>query len=235
MEEGLCPCCGRHCSLKAPHCGRGEEYLRTGIIPEKSHGKEAGGKTYEKQHDRPGSRSGINNELIIRLRELGHMIRFQNEGKAGQKRTLIILNEAQCITQHELTERLGIQPGSVSELLAKLESSGLIMRTQNNQDRRTADIQLTDTGRELAREAARERAERQEAMFRCLTEKEKQELLGLLEKVSVDWDSRFREEKNARGHDGYQKEKGRHNRHYAIDGHGKPDREGKDFSYRKDT
>lgn len=234
MEEGLCPCCGRHCSLKDPHCGRGEEYLRTGIIPEKSHGKEVRGKTFEKP-EKPEKLEDINNDLIIRLRKLGHIIRFQNEGRAGQKRTLIILNEAQCITQHELTERLGIQPGSASELLAKLESAGLILRTQNSQDRRTADIQITDAGRELAREAARERGERYESMFRCLTEKEKQELLNLLEKVYVDWDSRFREGKDTPGRGRHQKEKGWHNRHGAHDRHSNHDQEFKDASHQKDT
>jgi len=34
-----CPCCGRHCDLSAPHCGRGEEYARTGVIP-RGHGQQ---------------------------------------------------------------------------------------------------------------------------------------------------------------------------------------------------
>jgi hypothetical protein len=31
-----CPCCPRGCDLSVPSCGRGEEYARTGKIPEHS-------------------------------------------------------------------------------------------------------------------------------------------------------------------------------------------------------
>ena len=62
----------------------------------------------------------INEKLIINLRDIGHMMRMQYEGKASQKRILIILSKLETITQNELTVRLGIQPGSVSEILTKL-------------------------------------------------------------------------------------------------------------------
>lgn len=35
MENKICPCCGRHCSLDDPHCERGERYAQTGVIPER--------------------------------------------------------------------------------------------------------------------------------------------------------------------------------------------------------
>ena len=127
----------------------------------------------------------MNEKLILNLRDIGHMMRFLYEGKASQKRILIILNEVGRITQRDLTERLGIQPGSASEILSKLESAGLILRTQNEADRRTTDVCLTDAGRELAAEALAQRQKRHEEMFSCLSEKEKQELLSLLERGHV--------------------------------------------------
>ena len=33
MLEHLCPCCGRHCYLDHPHCERGAEYAKSGVIP----------------------------------------------------------------------------------------------------------------------------------------------------------------------------------------------------------
>lgn len=33
MENETCPCCGRHCPLTEPHCERGREYAKTGVIP----------------------------------------------------------------------------------------------------------------------------------------------------------------------------------------------------------
>ena len=137
----------------------------------------------------------VNDKLIMNLRDLGHIMRFQYEGKASQKRILIILNEVGSITQRALTERLGIQPGSASEVLAKLENAGLISRTPNSIDRRTTDIQLTDTGKTLALEAVEQRQKRHEEMFSCLSEEEKQALLSLLEKLYADWNSHFQEDR----------------------------------------
>lgn len=140
----------------------------------------------------------INDRLIIDLRDIGHMMRFLYEGKASQKRILIILREAGRITQKDLTESLGIQPGSASEILSKLESAGSILRTRNEADRRTTDVCLTDAGREAAAEAAAQRQKRHEEMFSCLSEREKQELLSLLERVCADWKTRYGE-KGKRG------------------------------------
>lgn len=133
----------------------------------------------------------MNDKLIVRLRDLGHMMRFLYEGKASQKRILIILNETKNMTQKNLTKRLGIKPGSASEILSKLEKAGLIVRTPNEADRRTTDVCLTDSGRVLAEEALSQRRKRHEEMFSCLSEEEKRELLSLLEKVCTDWRVRY--------------------------------------------
>lgn len=142
----------------------------------------------------------INGKLIINLRDLGHIMRLQYEGKASQKRILIILHEVGSITQRQLTERLGIQPGSASEVIIKLENAGLIVRTQNLVDRRTTDIQLTDSGKMLALEAVKQRKQRHEEMFSCLSKEEKQELLLLMEKLHADWELRYQKDGSTHGH-----------------------------------
>ena len=189
QKENICPGCGRHCDLSEPHCSRGEEYRRTGKMPEQRHRKE---KRYEMRMAHYQS-TDTNDKLIINLRDLGHIMRFLYEGKASQKRILIILNELKTITQRDLTEHLGIQPGSASEILSKLESAGLIIRTQNETDRRTTDVSLTDTGRELAVEALAQRQRRHEEMFSCISEEEKEKLLSLLERIYADWRIRYYE------------------------------------------
>ncbi|MDO5785193.1 MAG: MarR family transcriptional regulator [Eubacteriales bacterium] len=136
---------------------------------------------------------GTNDKLVINLRDLGHTMRLLYEGKGSQKRVLIILDEiGGSITQRKLTERLGIQPGSASEVIAKLESAGYIKRTPNETDRRTADIALTETGKVLAAEARAQRIHRHEQMFACLSDAEKNELLSLLERINADWEKRYR-------------------------------------------
>lgn len=133
----------------------------------------------------------LNHQLIMNLRHLGHTIRFLFEGKGSQKRILIILLETGGMTQRELTERLGIKPGSASEVIGKLENAGLVQRKLSQADRRTADIQLTETGRQQAKEAAMQRRIRHQEMFACLSEEEKNILLELTEKLNADWNSRY--------------------------------------------
>ena len=209
-KKQFCPGCGRHCDLSKPYCKKGEEYLRTGKLPECTNGdNHRQGKHMEHYHN-----AGMNDKLIINLRDISHMMRKQYEGKASQKRILIILWESGIITQKELTERLGIQPGSASEILSKLENAGLITRTANNTDRRTTDIHLTDTGAKLALEASEQRQKRHQEMFSCLSSEERQTLLFLLEKIHTDWESRFEGHHNHKergGHGG--KHRGAHSHH----------------------
>lgn len=276
IETNTCPCCGRHCDLSEPHCERGEEYKRTGVITERGNDSSGGhgdhdhhGQRFEnndetsdrhgkqehryktddgehgeygghKEHGCHGShgkgrgrdknarchekdiedrnREGeidqekriryrqeyydhadTNDRLVINLRELGHMIRFRFEGKGSQDRTLTMLQECGTITQRELTERLGIKPGSASEVLTKLERSGLILRNPNCEDRRMIDISLTEEGMEKAQEAVLKRKRRRAEMFSNLTEEEKETLLALLEKMNHDWTDLV-EEQDCHGH-----------------------------------
>ncbi len=131
-------------------------------------------------------------KLIFNFLDINRTMRSLYEGRGSQKHILIVLLEAGSITQRKLTERLGIQPGSASEVLSKLEKSGLIARAESSTDRRTTDITLTKQGRTLAQEAATQRRMRHEEMFSCLTEEEKGTLLVLLEKVNADWRERYR-------------------------------------------
>lgn len=143
----------------------------------------------------------INNRLVMNLRDLGHMLRFMLEGKGSQKRILIILYESGQMTQRELTEQLGIQPGSASEVIRKLENVGLIRRTPSGTDRRTTDIQLTPAGQIQAEEASRQRKLLHQELFSCLSADEKATLLALAEKLDEDWDSRYRENRKSSDRD----------------------------------
>lgn len=135
----------------------------------------------------------IQTKLILNLRDIGHVIRFLYEGRESQKRILILLNKEGEMTQSELTEKLGIQPGSASEVVRKLETAGLIERTPNHLDRRTTDISLTKEGRALAEDVLQKRRIRHQEMFSCLSEEEKNTLLFLTEKLNEDWTERYHE------------------------------------------
>ena len=125
----------------------------------------------------------ISNKLIWNLRDMGHTIRYMSEGRGSQKRILIILNKVGMITQSDLTEHLGIQSGSASEVIGKLENAGLLIRTSNPADHRTTILQLSERGKIQAIEAEKQHNQQHQEMFSVLSETEQETLLALLEKV----------------------------------------------------
>lgn len=194
-KNNICPCCPKGCDLSAPRCGRGEEYLRTGVVPER------GNRNHHEEHQHPNyEEMGIDGKLFALLGKLGRIGYGGFTGKSSQNRILHILSNSECMTQRELTERLGIQPGSVSEVIKKLESAGLIVRRSNSEDRRTVDILLTDAGKARLAET---RSQSDHLPFDALSEEEKQQLLTLLEKLVQHWRGHSRGEGRCKhGHHG---------------------------------
>ena len=208
--EKTCPGCRRHCDLNEPTCERGRIFAETGVLPEGDrgfkgprgemhgphgphgghgpHGRMGGPhRRMENHHFEDKEIAGdINAKLAHHLHTVGHMMRMRFDDREGQNRILVMLNDGP-VSQRDLTARLGIQPGSASEVLNKLESAGLIERTPNEEDRRTANVGLTEVGRAEAAKAVEERRGRREKMFSCLTEEEKETLVGLIEKLKNSW------------------------------------------------
>ena len=181
MAEGA-GCSGKHECHSGP-VADGEHAERGG----RPHGGRHGGP--HEWPDRSEAADDADGRLAFSLRAVGRMMRMHFDEREGQKRILVMLSEGP-LTQRELTGRLHIQPGSASEIIFKLERSGLIERTHNPEDRRTMDIRLTDAGREEAARAEEERRGRRAEMFSCLTEEEKETLTGLLSKLREDWENR---------------------------------------------
>ena len=94
MGNTICPCCPRGCPLSRPSCGRGEEYARTGVMPErKGRGLNPAENTTE-------------GRILNGLRRCGHLL---HHGQVEDLELLAPLN---------LTERK-----QLGELLAKLLSA----------------------------------------------------------------------------------------------------------------
>ncbi len=122
-------------------------------------------------------------KLGMLFHRVHRMNRFFFEYHGGQHRILAVLAHDGDMTQRELTEKLGIQPGSASELIGKLERSGWITRTESDEDRRTADVHLTESGKAHLDESRQHKPE----LFSALNDDEKAQLVSLLEKLCADW------------------------------------------------
>jgi DNA-binding MarR family transcriptional regulator len=129
----------------------------------------------------------LGSKLIRNFWAISRMLHQMSDGRGSQKRILTVLLRSGKVTQSALTEHLGIKPGSVSEVLSKLESAGLIRRTYSDIDRRTIEIELTDSGRLEAELALSEREQRKREMLAPLSIEEQEELLALLDKVIANW------------------------------------------------
>ena len=90
------------------------------------------------------------------------------------------------VRQKDLVEELDISPAAVSELVSKLEKDEYVTREVDQSDKRATLIKLTDLGKARAAELADERNERFSKAFTALTDKEKEQLLKLLEKLTAD-------------------------------------------------
>ena len=102
----------------------------------------------------------------------------------AQARLLSLLTEYEKgVRQKVLAEEMKINPSSTSELISKLESEGYVARTVDPDDKRATLIALTEVGRARAYEMEDERNEKFAKVFEPLTEKEKEQLLKLLEKL----------------------------------------------------
>ncbi len=121
--------------------------------------------------------------LSVRLKTCGRFLYYQIGGKAGQQRILMRLSSRGPTTQKELQDVLEISSGALSEILQKMEDSGLILRTKSTEDKRQVNLVLTQVGREKAQSVETHYHRTLDRMFECLTQEQKDQLeetLGIL-------------------------------------------------------
>ncbi|WP_028634771.1 MarR family winged helix-turn-helix transcriptional regulator [Pseudomonas parafulva] len=66
---------------------------------------------------------------------------------------MLVLWEHDGLTVGEISQHLLTDPGSLTPLLKRLESEGLLKRTRSREDERVVMVQLTDKGRALQEQA----------------------------------------------------------------------------------
>ncbi|HIR91119.1 MAG TPA: MarR family transcriptional regulator [Candidatus Limicola stercorigallinarum] len=131
----------------------------------------------------------LSRRLLEGLGYCGHYMHFHGGGRSGKAPIIcLIAKRGGQITQQELGSFFELKPGSLSEVLAKIETAGFIERTRNPEDRRQLTIRLTDKGRaEAARDQEARRHFRAQA-FDCLSIEERKTLLDMLERIRTRWE-----------------------------------------------
>lgn len=203
-----CMQCEKHCPKEELACGRGRIYF---------HKKTADTDYENEQHEERGHHRNRaihednceedKNDLTYLLMRCGFILNHKCARNRGQGRILHLLREQPKMSQKELQEHLGIEAGSLSETLAKLETRGLIERQKAEEDKRKMIVLLTDKGRkELEDRFAKEK--QNDELYRILEDAEKESLQKILVKLMDQWSL-----------DHHEKERGMHHLkgHYHIE------------------
>ena len=117
------------------------------------------------------------------MHRCAHGLRRRSEHDRGQRSVLALLAAWGETDQRTLQQTLEIQPGSVSELLAKLEGKGFITKTRSEADRRMVTIALTEQGKAAARALPDDKPD----LYAALTPEEQETLKSLLKKLLESW------------------------------------------------
>lgn len=95
--------------------------------------------------------------------------------------TMLVMWEHGSISVKEIGRLLYLDSGTLTPVLKKLESKGLLSRRRDETDERLLIVTLTDEGREMRKKALSVPA--QMSLCVSLTDIEKQELCALLKKL----------------------------------------------------
>lgn len=95
------------------------------------------------------------------------------------------MGHRQELNPSQISERQGVSRNTMSSFIRNLEDEGLIARTLDPEDRRRFNIRLTDAGRQLVSNHARQHLETISHYFDVLSADEQTQLTHLLTKVSA--------------------------------------------------
>lgn len=127
--------------------------------------------------------------ILTNLGFCGHYMHFHRVGRSGRAPILCLLEKhGGTMSQQALGASFDLKAGSLSEILSKMEGSGLITRTRDPQDRRQLTVCLTDAGVEAARLETEARIRFRTRAFSNLTPEEQDQLADLLDRVRSRWE-----------------------------------------------
>lgn len=176
------------------HAHSGDSLQRRGSHGEGRHGGE--GHQHGRHRDAYRGRErgqtwalGEPEDLDGLLRACGHYLYHKAAGeKCGQGKIMHILASQKEISQKELQEYLSIQPGSISEILSKMENKGLLQRIKDGEDRRKIIVKITDAGERHVEEFRKNgKDSKNRDIFSALDDGQKEELKTLLRILLESW------------------------------------------------
>ena len=112
----------------------------------------------------------------------GSLLKF--DVTADQFICLVILNEQDGITQHELALNAKSDPKTIRTMLQIMEKRGLVIRKKHPTDGRAFSISITERGRDICTKLMAELKPVRERMVNLFDEKEREILFDFLNRIS---------------------------------------------------
>lgn len=126
-------------------------------------------------------------ELMMRMRFCGHILYHRYPISMSQNRILLMLKREGPLKQKEILERLNIKPGSLSEIVSKVEAGGFVIRRKCKDDKRSFELILTEAGLTRANAFENELDEMAKEIFSSLEDVDKKELFRILGILEDKW------------------------------------------------
>lgn len=127
-------------------------------------------------------------KALHRLRKLD-MNRLTPAGfKPSEIRLLFVImrgmeKDDRGVTVSELSAMMEVASPTVTPLIRSLEEHGLVLRYNDQEDRRVVRVKLTERGREVIKEAAKTRSAQFKGLVEFLGQEKSDQLSELLEQV----------------------------------------------------
>ena len=125
--------------------------------------------------------------IFAGIRRFSKILKREEFGHHGKARILNILLKNGPMSQKALQDEVEITSSSASELLRKMEDHGLITRSVDPENARGLIVAITDEGRAKAEALDSEKTEKAKKLFAALSEEEKEQLAGMLDKIQEAW------------------------------------------------
>lgn len=108
-------------------------------------------------------------------------------------RTLVAIEHFGPTTASAISERTQLDKGSLSRAVDRLSKKGWIERSSGSRDRRQTLLRITEAGKAEYRAIAPQALERQRALLSALSEREREDLAGLIDRLLLQADSMLAE------------------------------------------
>lgn len=122
--------------------------------------------------------------LITDIHAVAQKSHHQHGGFRGQGRIIHLLaGQNHPLTQRKLAALAQIQPGSLTQLLEKMERDQLIRRQRSQHDRRSIEVTLTSKGQQQYKQIIAHRVAFEKQMVSDISDEERQQFLRVISKL----------------------------------------------------